>query len=177
MSSPLVAHPFYVTRHSFKISRQNLKFEISQSKDWEIKSTILNGLRAPDWSIYTTLYTILRSDWWASYTTLSRHLNAIFVRGRGNLNVSGCCPGEWKKEEGFDRVEELQLAEKIGLEPLFVHLYSFYLQGYFNTLRMEVYDKNVGVTMICLGLTYSNLFRNAYRENLEVCRWNFTVII
>ena len=51
MSSPLVAHPFYVTRHSFKISRQNLKFEISQSKDWEIKSTILNGLRGPDWSI------------------------------------------------------------------------------------------------------------------------------
>ena len=84
---------------------------------------------------------------------------------------------EWKKEEGFDRVEELQLAEKIGLEPLFVHLYSFYLQGYFNTLRMEVYDKNVGVTMICPSLTYSNLFRNAYRENLEVCRWNFTVII
>ena len=35
MSSPLVAHPFYVTRHSFKISRQNLKFEISQSKDWQ----------------------------------------------------------------------------------------------------------------------------------------------
>ena len=29
MSSPLVAHPFYVTRHSFQISRQNLKFEIS----------------------------------------------------------------------------------------------------------------------------------------------------
>ena len=73
-------------------------------------------------------------------------------------------------EEGFDRVEELQLAEKICLEPLFVHLYSFYLQGYFNTLRMEVYDKNIGVTMICPGLTYSNLFRNAYRENLEVCR-------
>ncbi|XP_058944265.2 dehydrogenase/reductase SDR family member 7 [Pocillopora verrucosa] len=44
------------------------------------------------------------------------------------------------------------------------------LQGYFNTLRMEVYDKNVGVTMICLGLTYSNLFRNAYRENLETRR-------
>lgn len=84
---------------------------------------------------------------------------------------------EWKKEEGFDRVEELQLAEKICLEPLFVHLYSFYLQGYFNTLRMEVYDKNVGVTMICPSLTYSNLFRNAYRENLEVCRWNFTFII
>lgn len=75
-----------------------------------------------------------------------------------------------KKEEGFDRVEELQLAEKICLEPLFVHLYSFYLQGYFNTLRMEVYNKNVGVTMICPGLTYSNLFRNAYRENLETRR-------
>lgn len=44
------------------------------------------------------------------------------------------------------------------------------LQGYFNTLRMEVYDKNVGVTMICPGLTYSNLFRNAYRENLETRR-------
>lgn len=44
------------------------------------------------------------------------------------------------------------------------------LQGYFNTLRMEVYDKNVGVTMICPGLTYSNLFQNVYRENLETRR-------
>lgn len=31
-----------------------------------------------------------------------------------------------KKKEGFDRVEELQLAEKICLEPLFVHLYSLF---------------------------------------------------
>ena len=73
-----------------------------------------------------------------------------------------------KKKEGFDRVEELQLAEKI-CQNLSLYIYTLYLQGYFNTLRMEVYDKNVGVTMICPGVTYSNLFRNAYRENLEVC--------
>lgn len=44
------------------------------------------------------------------------------------------------------------------------------LQGYFNTLRMEVHEKNVGVTMICPGLVFSNILRNAYRENLETRR-------
>lgn len=35
---------------------------------------------------------------------------------------------------------------------------------------MEVYDKNVGVTMVCPGVTYTNLFRNSYRENLKTHR-------
>ena len=95
MSSPLVAHPFYVTRHSFQISRQKLKFQISQSKDWEIKSTILNGPRARDWSIYTTLYTILLSDWWASYTTLSGAFERNFRPGEGEFKRVGVLPGGW----------------------------------------------------------------------------------
>nr|XP_058946187.1 dehydrogenase/reductase SDR family member 7-like [Pocillopora verrucosa] len=44
------------------------------------------------------------------------------------------------------------------------------LQGYFNTLRIEVHEKNVGVTMICPGLVYSNILKNAYRENIETRR-------
>ena len=47
--------------------------------------------------------------------------------------------------------------------------FKYYLQGYFNTLRMEVHNKNIGVTMICPGLVYSNILKNAFRENLQVC--------
>ncbi|CAH3140578.1 unnamed protein product [Pocillopora meandrina] len=42
--------------------------------------------------------------------------------------------------------------------------------GYFNTLHIEVHEKNVGVTMICPGLVYSNILKNAYRENIETRR-------
>ncbi|XP_078349922.1 dehydrogenase/reductase SDR family member 7-like isoform X2 [Oculina patagonica] len=44
------------------------------------------------------------------------------------------------------------------------------LQGYFNTLRMEVHDKDVGFTMVCPGLVHSNILKNAFRENLQTRR-------
>jgi len=34
---------------------------------------------------------------------------------------------------------------------------------------MEVHNENVGVTMVCPGLVYSNILSNALRENLQVC--------
>lgn len=47
---------------------------------------------------------------------------------------------------------------------------KFALQGYFNTLRCEVYSHNVGITLVCPGLVYSNILKNAYRENLQTHR-------
>ena len=34
---------------------------------------------------------------------------------------------------------------------------------------MEVHYENVGVTMVCPGIVYSNILNNALRENLQVC--------
>jgi len=51
---------------------------------------------------------------------------------------------------------------------LFVCL--FCLQGYFKTLRMEVYRDNIGITLICPGLVYSNMRKNTFRENLQTYR-------
>ena len=53
-------------------------------------------------------------------------------------------------------------------KPSFVCL--FCSQGYFKSLRMEVYRDNIGITLICPGLVYSNLMKNAPRENLQVYR-------
>lgn len=44
------------------------------------------------------------------------------------------------------------------------------LQGYFKTLRMEIYNENVGVTLVCPGLVHSNILNNALRENLQTRR-------
>jgi len=47
---------------------------------------------------------------------------------------------------------------------------KYALQGYFKTLRMEVYRDNIGITLICPGLVYSNMRKNTFRENLQTYR-------
>ncbi|CAH3150295.1 unnamed protein product [Porites lobata] len=41
------------------------------------------------------------------------------------------------------------------------------LQGFFNSLRSEVHSHNIGITLVCPGLVYSNILRNALRENTQ----------
>ena len=43
-----------------------------------------------------------------------------------------------------------------------------FLQGYFESLRMEVFDKNIGVTLVCPGPVVSNVVHNAFTENVNV---------
>ena len=38
----------------------------------------------------------------------------------------------------------------------------FILQGYFNGIRPELYDKNISVTTICPGPTFSNFLEAAF---------------
>lgn len=44
------------------------------------------------------------------------------------------------------------------------------LQGYFKTLRMEIHSSNVGITLVCPGLVYSDILKNALRENSQTRR-------
>ena len=43
-----------------------------------------------------------------------------------------------------------------------------YLKGYFLTLRMELHIHDVGVSLVCPGPVYSDIIKNALRENLQV---------
>ncbi|KXJ13384.1 dehydrogenase/reductase SDR family member 7 [Exaiptasia diaphana] len=45
---------------------------------------------------------------------------------------------------------------------------KFALQGYFDGLRIEVYDSNIDVTMICPGPILTNIRDNAFTEDVNV---------
>lgn len=44
---------------------------------------------------------------------------------------------------------------------------KFAIQGYFNTLRMEVHEHNIGVTLVCPGPVQTNVVANAFTEDVN----------
>ena len=41
------------------------------------------------------------------------------------------------------------------------------LQGFFNTLRMEVNEHNIGVTLVCPGPVQTDVVANAFTEDVN----------
>ena len=43
-------------------------------------------------------------------------------------------------------------------------------QGYFNTLRMEVNEHDIGVTLVCPGPVQTDVVANAFTEDVNMVR-------
>ena len=46
-------------------------------------------------------------------------------------------------------------------------VFFFFFKGYFNTLRMEVHEHNIGVTLVCPGPVQTNVVANAFTEDVN----------
>ena len=51
------------------------------------------------------------------------------------------------------------------------HDFLAFAQGWFDTLRMEAYDDNIRVTMLCPGPVFSNALKFAFTGNTGEVRY------